>query len=401
MLSVAEARARVLAGLRPTAAEVVALSDAWGRVTAEPVRARLTQPPTDVSAMDGYAVRAADGRAGTHLRVAGRAPAGRPFTGHVGPGEAIRLYTGSAVPAGADSVVAQEDVTADDGGATLNADAQLGRHIRLRGGDFLRDDELVPAGVRLGARAIGLAAAGNHPWLAVHRRPRIGLLATGDEIALPGDPLGPGGIVSSNVHALFALVRAAGGEPVALPIARDSAAAIADAAEGAAGLDMLVTTGGASVGDYDLVQAGLTQRGFVLDFWRIAMRPGKPLLSGTLRGVPVLGLPGNPVSAFVCAVLFAWPAVARLSGLPAAGLPVTPMPLGCDVPANDHREDYLRALVAAGPDGADQAMPFPKQDSSMLQVLARAGGLIVRPPHAPASPAGAFVPVLRLDTLGL
>ena len=246
------------------------------------------------------------------------------------------------------------------------------------------------AGVRLGARTFGLAAAGNHPWLAVHRRPRVGLLATGDEIALPGDPLGPGGIVSSNVHALSALVRAAGGEPVAMPIARDSAAAIAEAVEGAAGLDMLVTTGGASVGDYDLVQAGLAQQGFVLDFWRIAMRPGKPLLFGSLRGVPVLGLPGNPglcirvrhpvrVASGYAAVR---PATCRRCR-------PTPMPLGCEVPANDHREDYLRALVAARAGrGLDHATPFPKQDSSMLQCAGPGpeGWWCVRPtrPHCAA-----------------
>lgn len=405
MLSVAEARARIIAGLRPTATEVVALSEAWGRVTAAPLQARLTQPPADVSAMDGYALRAEDGAVGGWLRVVGRAPAGHPFTGRVGAGEAVRLYTGSAVPDGADCVVVQEDVTVDDAGngagITLLAAARPGRHIRRKGGDFAQGSDLVPAGTRLGARAVGLAAAGNHPWVSVHRRPRIALLATGDEIALPGDPLGPGGIVSSNVHALAALVRAGGGEPMVLPIARDTAGAVAQAVQGVAGLDMLVTTGGASVGDYDLVQAGLAQHGFTLDFWRIAMRPGKPLLSGTLHGLPVLGLPGNPVSALVCAVLFLWPALAKLSGLPGAALPSVQMPLGADAAANDHREDYLRAAIAPGTDGVDRATPSPAQDSSMSRLLAEAQGLVIRPPNAPALPAGSHVPVLRLDTLGL
>ena len=401
MLPVAEACARIIAGLRPTAAEVVALYDAWGRVTAAPILARLTQPPTDVSAMDGYALRASDGAVGARLRVAGVAPAGHPFTGQVGPGEAVRLYTGSGIPEGADCVVAQEDVTADSGTMTLNAAAQGGRHIRPAGGDFRQGTELVPAGIRLGARAVGLAAAGNHPWITVHRRPRIGLLATGDEIAMPGDPLGPGGIVSSNVHALAALVRTGGGEPVTLPIARDTADAVAQAAQGVPGLDMLVTTGGASVGDYDLVQAGLARQGFVLDFWRIAMRPGKPLLSGTLHGIPVLGLPGNPVSALVCAILFLWPALGRLSGMAGDPLPSVAMPLGRDVAANDHREDYLRSIIITGPDGIDRATPFARQDSSLLHVLAQAQGLVVRPPHAPAAPAGTPVPVLRLEGLGL
>lgn len=401
MLPVAEARARIISGLRPTSAEVVALSNAWGRVTAAPVLARLTQPPTDVSAMDGYALRVADGIVGARLRVAGRSPAGHPFIGQFGPGEAVRLYTGSSVPGGADCVVAQEDVTADHDGITLNAAAQPGRHIRRAGGDFRQGAELVPSGTRLGARAVGLAAAGNHPWVTVHRRPRIALLATGDEIAMPGDPLGPGSIVSSNVHALAALVRAGGGEPLMLPIARDTAAAVSQAVQGVAGLDMLVTTGGASVGDYDLVQAGLAEQGFVLDFWRIAMRPGKPLLSGSLHGVPVLGLPGNPVSALVCAVLFLWPALSRLSGLSGDPLPSVTMPLGADAAANDHREDYLRAVIEPGPDGMDRVTPFPRQDSSMLQVLAQAQGLVIRPPQAPPAPAGTHVPVLRLDVLGL
>lgn len=400
MLPVAEARARIIAGLRPTAAEVVALADAWGRVTAAPVLARLTQPPTDVSAMDGYALRASDGALGTRLRVTDRAPAGHPFTGQVGPGEAVRLYTGSGIPEGADCVVAQEDVTADGVAMTLNAAAQAGRHIRPAGGDFRQGTELVPAGAKLGARAVGLAAAGNHPWVAVHRRPRVGLLATGDEIAMPGDPLGPGSIVSSNVHALAALVRAGGGEPVMLPIARDTADAVAQAAQGVPGLDMLVTTGGASVGDYDLVQAGLARQGFVLDFWRIAMRPGKPLLSGVLHGVPVLGLPGNPVSALVCAILFLWPALGRLSGMAGDPLPSVAMPLGRDVAENDHREDYLRSTIAVGRDGVDCATPFARQDSSLLHVLAQAQGLVIRPPHAPAAPAGTLVPVLRLEGLG-
>ena len=351
--------------------------------------------------MDGYALRAADGIAGVRLRLVGHAPAGHPFAGQVNSGEAVRLYTGSAVPDGADCVVAQEDVVAGGDGITLTAAAQRGRHVRSRGGDFLHGAGLVPAGTRLGARTIGLAAAANHPWVAVHRRPRVGLLATGDEIALPGEPLEPGSIVSSNVHALAALVRAAGGEPVVLPIARDTSAAIAQAAEGAAGFDMLVTTGGASVGDYDLVQAGLVRGGFVLDFWRIAMRPGKPLLSGTLRGVPVLGLPGNPVSALVCALLFLWPALARLSGLPGEPLPTVSLLLGRDVPANDHREDYLRSAIAPGPGGGERATPFPTQDSSMLWLLAQAQGLVVRPPNAGPLKAGAPVPVLRLDVLGL
>ncbi len=401
MLSVDEARARIIAPLRPVPAEVVALPDAWGRVLASPVIARLTQPPADMSAMDGYALRASDGLAGARLKVAGHAPAGRPFAGPVAGGETVRLFTGSVVPDGADAVLPQEDVERTDDWITVQEPAQPGRHIRRAGQDFRQGDTLVPGGTRLGARSIGLIAAGNHPWVHVHRQSRIGILATGDEVVLPGEPVGAGGIVSSNAHALAALVRAGGGVPVVLPIAPDDPAAIASVADRLAGIDLLVTTGGASVGEHDLVQASLATRGFALDFWRIAMRPGKPLLFGRLGGVPVLGLPGNPVSAFVCAVLFLLPALARLAGLPDGGLPATEARLGAPVAANDHRADHLRATLAADAAGGLVATAFGHQDSSLLRLLAGAGCLILRPPHAPALPAGAVVPVLRLDTLGL
>lgn len=400
MLSVEDARARIVAPLRPTSTEIVPLPDAWGRVLAEPVRARLAQPPSDMSAMDGYAVQAAAAPLGAHLPIIGHAPAGRPFEGAVMAGQAVRLFTGSVMPRGADAVILQEDVDRDGDAVTLRAAATLGRHIRRAGQDFGLGDTLIDAGIRLGARHIGLAAAANHPWLAVHRRPRIAILATGDEIVLPGEALPPGGIVSSNAHALAALVRAAGGEPVVLPIAADDPAAIAATADRLGSVDLLVTTGGASVGEHDLVQSSLATRGFELDFWRIAMRPGKPLLFGTLAGVPVLGLPGNPVSAIVCAVLFLWPALGRLSGLADDALPVTQARLGAPVPANDHRADHLRAATALE-DGILVATPFGRQDSSMLRVLAAAGCLVLRPPHAPALDAGAAVPVIRLDALGL
>lgn len=401
MLSVDEARARILAPLRPTPAEVVALPEAWGRVLAAPIVARLTQPPADMSAMDGYALRASDGAAGARLRVIGDAPAGRPFVGRIAEGEAIRLFTGSVVPDGADAVLPQEDVDRTDDGIAIREAARPGRHIRRAGQDFRQGDSLVSSGTRLGARAIGLIAAGNHPWVHVHRLPRIGILATGDEVVLPGEAVAAGGIVSSNAHALAALVRAGGGAPVVLPIAPDDPAAIAGVADRLAGIDLLVTTGGASVGDHDLVQSSLATRGFDLDFWRIAMRPGKPLLFGRLGGVPVLGLPGNPVSAFVCAVLFLLPALARLAGLADGGLPATEARLGGPVAANDHRADHLRATLAADEAGGLVATPFDRQDSSLLRLLTGAGCLILRPPHAPASQAGAMVAVVRLDALGL
>ncbi len=401
MIPVADARARILAALRPTAAEIVPLAEAWGRVTAAPVLSRLTQPPRDVSAMDGYAVRAQDAMLGAALRVVGNAPAGHPWEGTVQPGETVRLFTGSVVPAGADAIVIQEDVTRAGAVATINEAAGVGRHIRRAGQDFACGDVLLPAGKRLNARDIGLAAAGNHPWLAVHRRPRIAILATGDEIALPGEPIPAGGIVSSNSHALAALVRAAGGEPVVLPVVADNREAVMAVADAVHGMDMLVTTGGASVGEHDLVQEALGARGLQVDFWQIAMRPGKPLMFGQMGPVAMLGLPGNPVSALVCATLFLLPAIQVLSGLPAAPPPTVQARLGSDVAANDKRADHLRATLTLAEDGSLIATPFPRQDSAMLRLMAQADALVLRPPYAAAVAAGGLVDVIRLDTLGL
>jgi molybdopterin molybdotransferase len=401
MISVEQARDRILAGLRPTPAETVALAQAWNRVLADPVIARLTQPPSDVSAMDGYALRAADGALGATLTVIGAAPAGHPFEGTVGPGQTVRIFTGSVIPTGADAVLLQEDTARHGDTARVNEAVIEGRHIRRSGQDFARGDTVIPSGRRLTARDIGLAAAANHPWLVVHRRPRVAILATGDEIAMPGEPIPPGGIVSSNSHALAALVLASGGDPVILPVARDTTDAIAAVADAVAGMDLLVTTGGASVGDHDLVIAGLQTRGLVVDFWQIAMRPGKPLLFGTMGAVPVLGLPGNPVSALVCAILFLVPALARLSGLPAAPPPATRGIAGAALKENDRRADHLRATISVDAEGRIVATPFPVQDSAMLRRLALADALILRPPHAPAVPAGAEIPLIRLDSLGL
>ena len=401
MLPLAEARARILAALRPTEPETVPLPEAWNRVLATDVAARLTQPPADVSAMDGYAVRAADAVAGAVLRVVGAAPAGHPFAGRVGAGEAVRIFTGAFVPDGADAILLQEDAEAAGGAVTVKETVRPGRWIRRAGLDFRAGERLLPAGRRLTARDIGLAAAANHPWLSVRRRPRVGLLATGDEIVLPGEPLPEGGIVSSNAHALAALVRAGGGDPVVLPIAPDDRSAIAEAARAARGLDLMVTTGGASVGEHDLIQAALGPEGFELGFWKIAMRPGKPLIWGRLGATPLLGLPGNPVSALVCAVQFLLPALAAMQGLPAGGPPVRPARAGANLAENDRRYDHLRASLSAAPDGALVATPAPVQDSSMLATLARAEALILREPHAPALPAGDTVEVVVLADLGV
>jgi molybdopterin molybdotransferase len=392
MISVDEARARILAGLVVTGTETLPLAAVHCRVLAASVNARLTQPPADVSAMDGYAVRAADAVAGATLRVVGTAPAGHPFAGLVGPGEAVRLFTGSFLPAGADTVLLQEDAAAAGDTVTVNEKCAPARHIRRAGQDFAAGDTLLPAPKRLTARDIGLAAAGNHPWLTVYRRPRIAILATGDEISLPGEAIPPGGIVSSNAHALAAFVAEAGGEAIVLPIAADDLTAIAAGADTARGADLLLTTGGASVGDHDLVQSGLAARGLALDFWKIAMRPGKPLLFGRVGALPVLGLPGNPVSAYVCAVLFLGPAIARMSGLAGAAPKLHSARLGAALKPNDQREDYVRATLADG-----VATPFPTQDSGMLKTLARADALIRRVPFDPAREPGETIDIVQLS----
>ncbi|WP_237217100.1 molybdopterin molybdotransferase MoeA [Falsiroseomonas oryziterrae] len=401
MISLEEARGRVLEALSPTPAETIALAEGWGRVLARPVLARLTQPPADVSAMDGYAVRASDATEGARLAVIGAAPAGHPFPGEVGAGQAVRIFTGGFVPPGADAILLQEDAEAGDGAVQVKETVKPGRWIRRRGLDFAAGETLLPAGRRLTARDIGLAAAANHPWVTVHRRPRVGILATGDEIALPGEPIPPGGIVSSNAHALAALIRASGGEPLVLPIAPDDRDAIAAAAAAARACDLLVTTGGASVGEHDLVQSALGPEGFALDFWKIAMRPGKPLIWGRLGRTPVLGLPGNPVSALVCGVQFLVPALAVLSGLPAAPPATLLVRAGAPLAENDKRFDHLRASLGTDRDGRPVATPFPMQDSSMLATLARADCLILRAPYAPALPEGAEVEAIPLGQFGI
>ena len=399
MISVEQARERILAELAPLPAEVVALSDAWGRVASRDILARLTQPPGDVSAMDGYAIRAADGTPGALLRVVGEAPAGHPFEGAVGWAEAVRIFTGSLMPAGADAVLLQEDAGRNGDFVTVGERVQTGRHIRRMGSDFALGDVLVPAGRRMTPRDVGLAAAGNHPWIEVHRQPRVVLLGTGDEIVFPGEAIPDGGIVSSNVHALAAMVRAVGAVATILPVAPDDEAAIGAAAQAAFRVDMLVTTGGASVGDYDLVQSGLASQGMTLDFWKIAMRPGKPLMHGRIGRTPVLGLPGNPVSAFICAMLFMLPALRLLSGESALEPPTKRAVLGGSLPANDRRADFLRASLRPG--DPPVAIPAAVQDSSMLATLAHSDALILRAPFAPALNAGSEVEVLCFAALGL
>ncbi len=398
MISVNEALTQILADLPLMPSETVSVADALGRVLAADVVARVTQPPADVSAMDGYAVRAADVTdVPATLRQIGVAPAGDAFPGQVGPGEAVRIFTGGPVPDGADAIVIQEDVDADGDDITVREGASAGRYVRKRGLDFSAGEVGLESGRRLSPPDIGLAAAMNVPWLEVRRRPRVALLATGDEIVRPGEAIGPNQIVSSNSLAMAALVRRCGGEPVDLGIARDNEASLKALAAGAQGADMLVTLGGASVGEHDLVRKVLGDQGLDLAFWRIAMRPGKPLMFGRLGGTVMMGMPGNPVSSLVCGMIFLRPAIDRMLGRPAGPAQRDSARLGRDLAENDRREDYLRAVLGRNDDGDLVATPFDVQDSSMLSRLSKADCLIVRPPHAPPANTGDRIEIIRLD----
>jgi molybdopterin molybdotransferase len=403
MISVEQAQRQICEAFRPLPAEQIGLADALGRVLAEDVTARVSHPPFAVSAMDGYAVRGADvTKVPVRLRLVGTAPAGGRYEGRVGPGEAVRILTGGPLPDGADSIVIQENARRDGDSVELTAVAEPGRHIRAKGQDFEEGKTLLRAGSRLTARDIGLAASANRPWLKVRRRPRVAILSTGDELSMPGEPLGPAGIVGSNGVALSAFVRACGGEPTDLGIARDDSGMLADMLAGAAGADLLITTGGASVGDHDLVQDALAARGMKLAFWKIAMRPGKPVMFGELGGTPVLGLPGNPVSALVTALIFVKPAFAVMEGRPIEDDTESAI-LGTDLKANDLRQDYLRARLTRNAEGRLVATPMERQDSAMMAFLAMADGLVIRPPHAPPAKAGDLVRILpfRRDLQGI
>ena len=400
MIPVEEARQRILASFSALPAEVVPLTEAFGRVLAEDLTARVTQPSADISAMDGYAVRAADvSSVPTVLSEIGAVPAGASFDGVVGPGQCVRIFTGAPLPDGTDAIVIQEDTERDGTRITVRQSVAVERHVRKAGLDFRGGDALLKAGRWLTARDIGLAAAMNRPWLAVRRQPRVAILATGDEVVLPGEPMGPNQIASANGPALAAMIAACGGAPVTLGIAADDADRLAAMADQAIGADLLITTGGASVGEHDLVRSALGAHGLVLDFWKIAMRPGKPLMFGRLRDTPLLGLPGNPVSAMVCAILFARPIMQALLGQATDGPETEPAVLGTDLKANDRRQDFVRAALARRADGQWVATPMAIQDSSMMVPLAESDCLLVRPPHAPAAIAGDPVDVIRFATL--
>jgi molybdopterin molybdotransferase len=396
MISVEEAVARITSAFSPLEVETVAIGAADGRVLSQDVLAKHDQPPFPVSSMDGYAVRATDAsRPGARLKVIGAAPAGHPFLAKVGTNQTVRIFTGGVVPDGADSIVIQEDVVEENGDVKLNVAATSGRHIRIAGLDFRSGEVLARLGQRLAPRDLALIAAGDLGFAVVRRKPRIVIAATGDELSPPGTERRPGGIVASSGYALGAMIERWGGIPIDLGILPDTQEAIASIADHARSADIVVTIGGASVGEHDLVQKALGPRGFELDFWKIAMRPGKPLIFGRLGATPLLGLPGNPVSSLVCAMLFLQPAIATLLGTPSSDNRMTGRLL-TDLNSNDSRQDYLRARLDRR-NGEQFVEPFAVQDSSMLSLFARADALIVRPPHAPAAKAGDRVSILLLD----
>src|SRR6202048_2808375 len=398
-MPVADALAAILEGSQPMPEEMVALEAAHHRVLARDVAARRTQPPQAMSAMDGYAVRAADTSNGAaRLKVIGECAAGRPFDKTVGAGEAVRIFTGGVIPEGADAVIIQEDTVAEGGGITITEAAVAGRHIRPAGVDFRHRDVLLPRGIRLTARDLSLAAGMNYPELAVRRRPKVAILATGDELVMPGSSPGPGQIVYSNGYALRALARAEGAETIDLGIAADTVEATTQGIRRArdSGADILITSGGASVGDHDLVKRSLEAEGVAMAFWRIAMRAGQPMMHGRLDAMRVIGLPGNPVSSYVCAFLFLAPLIRSLSGRTAIHTVRETALLGRDIDANDMREDYLRARLEMRGDGALIATPVDHQDSSLLGNLAAARALVIRPPFAAAAAAGTPCDIMRL-----
>jgi molybdopterin molybdotransferase len=392
MISVDEARERIIGAFGLVESETVSIAEADGRVLAKEVRAKISQPPFPVSAMDGYAVRAEDTPA--TLRIVGASPAGNPYRGKIGKGEAVRIFTGGVVPEGADAIVIQEGVRATLDEVIVKEPALKGRHIRIAGLDFKENDVLTPAGKRLGPRDLSLLAAGDVASVEVRRRPRVAFVATGDELSRPGERRKPGGIVASSGYGLSALLARWGGEPVDLGLLPDTIDAFADLPQRTKNADLVLTLGGASVGDHDLVQRALAPKGFALDFWKIAMRPGKPLIFGRLQDIPFLGLPGNPVSTLVCAILFVRPAIGAMLGV-AEEIRIVSARLARNMAANDARQDYVRARIVVE-DGELWADPFDVQDSSMQTVFAAADGLILRPPHAPAAEAGERVDVLSL-----
>ena len=391
MISVNDALARLFALVSPVETETVALADAAARVLAEDAVTDRTQPPFAASAMDGYAVRASEAGAGQTLEVVGESAAGHGWHNQLPEGAAIRVFTGAPVPEGADSILIQENATRDGDHVTVTEAPRHGEYVRPAGGDFSRGETLASPR-RLSSRDIALLASMNIAKVTVRRRPVIALIPTGDELVLPGEVPGPDQIVSSNNFGLAAMLAAAGAEPRLCPIARDNRESLVAALDSARDADVIVTLGGASVGDHDLVAEVFGNEGLTLDFYKIAMRPGKPLMAGRIGDAVMIGLPGNPVSAMVCGEVFVRPALDVMLGFAGTPRATTPGTLAHPVGANGPREHYTRAHVTE--DG--RCHVFERQDSSLVRVLSDANALVVREPHAPEAPEGSIVRYIPL-----
>ncbi len=394
LLPVETALDRVLEGVSALPGERVALAEAGGRILAEPIVALRRQPAFKASAMDGYAFRSADTVAGARLKLVGESAAGEGYGKPLGDGEAVRIFTGAPLPEGADTVLMQEDATVEGDELVMSGPVEVSQHVRPAGSDFDIDAELLPAGRKLGARELALIAAANHAEVPVRRKPRVAVLSIGDELVLPGNPLGPDQTIATNAFAIVELARQAGAEAEDLGIVPDEADRVAEIGK-TIDADILVTIGGASVGDHDVTKPGLAAAGMELDFWRIAMRPGKPLVFGRLGATSVLGLPGNPVSSFVCGLVFLRPLIGALLDLPRNDHHEAAL-LGADVPENGERTTYLRATLQEDASGLPHAVPMPAQDSALLGVLAQADCLLIRPAHAGPSAMGAVCTIIRL-----
>ena len=395
MISVTQALEACLALTTPLDSEEIALQDGLGRVLAAPITATRNQPPFAASAMDGYALKASQASAGAQFRVVGEAPAGHMWTGVLQDGEALRIFTGAPLPEGADRIIIQEDITREGDVITLKDGFDEGPHIRAAGNDFRIGDRL-EAPRRLRPQDLALAASMNAPRLQVTRKPEVALIATGDELVMPGSSPAPDQIIASNTFGLKAMIEAEGGHARLLPIARDTRESLETVFDLASSADLIVTIGGASVGDHDLVGQVAQDMGLERAFYKIAMRPGKPLMAGRLGKSAMLGLPGNPVSAMVCGHLFLVPMLHGFLGLPAAAPQRFQARLAVDLPPNGPREHYMRATLEHHSHPLPQITPFTRQDSALLSVFSQAGALMIRPPHQEALKAGSMVDYLTL-----
>ena len=383
MISVAEAYEKLFALVDPLdTKEEITLEQAAGRVLRKSITAQRDQPPFPASAMDGYAILEADAIPQKKLKVIGESTAGKRFAGSVSAGLAVRIFTGGVVPDGASKILIQEDCTREDDAITIGEKIDTSAYIRPAGGDFNAGFEL-SAPILLSPERIALAAAMNVPKLTVTKRPRVALIATGDELVYPGETPNPDQIISSNNYGLKALVESHGAIAHLLPIARDNKADLLEVFKLAQEADLIVTLGGASVGEYDLVQTSAKDAGMETAFYKVAMRPGKPLMAGRLNGKPMIGLPGNPVSAMVCGRVFLVPMIEALLGLPKTPPLTQTARLGKDMQANGPRAHYMRATLENG-----IITPLDRQDSSLLSVLSGAQALLIRDPHAPIASQG-------------